>query len=100
MSDWIYVEDRPPSEPLSVIVGAINLHGGLLRRTMIAAHYKEKELILAPDADIDQGYYDDEDDEYYARPGWYEVPEFFDYCMPIDGDVIAWQYLPDPPKVD
>lgn len=99
--EWISVEDRLPDSGVHCILccdmkridGTHSQYvcdGYLAERFKINAHYADDDCATE---------YNEEDDEYYLKEGWYEVIKNWDNynSIVIDDTVTHWMPLPEPP---
>jgi hypothetical protein len=100
---WISVKDRVPESGKHVLATCeIKSLYGYKNRYVCEAFYAEEYSI--PEGkypeDTDCYDYNEEDDEYYLKEGWYEViHNWGEYSsVVIDDYVTNWMPLPEPPK--
>lgn len=97
---WISVEDGLPKSGMTVLACYTNSHGKVRR---IRAEYvasKSRELDDFCDPDESAAEYDEETDQHYWSPGWYEcIDNWSDYTSlaVTEGDVTHWMPLPAVP---
>jgi hypothetical protein len=101
MTDW--KQGIPSNRRAVLAVTLIEVVGSLKqRRTIVRSQYirhKEEESEAWDDnSSID--YYDEKDDCYYIKEGWYELIDCWDDYgyVKIDGPVIAWCVMPELPE--
>lgn len=104
MADWISVNDRLPEDGEHVLV-VCEIHpiGRASRKYVCEAFYTRKFSISDVSSEDDIAYdYNEEDDEYYLKAGWYECVHNWDEysSIIIDDFVTHWMPLPEPPKED
>ena len=100
---WIPCERELPNDNREVEVTCeVRLCDGRKHRYTCHASYVHRYSIVSTDycnfEECDE--YNEEDDEYYALPGWYErVHNWDDYsfCV-VEDSVVAWRELPEPFK--
>ena len=98
---WIPCNRDLPSDNREVEVTCeVRRFDGKTDRYTCHASYVHKYSIESTDycnwEECDE--YNEEEDKYYALPGWYERVHNWDdysYCA-IEGSVIAWRELPEP----
>jgi hypothetical protein len=96
---WIKVSERLPDNKQAVLVSCI-YHGK--RFTQKATHIARK-TVLAEDFLSDEydcssvEEYDEENDTYWVREGWWEDSLEADTNWALTGEVTHWQPLPPPP---
>ncbi len=98
MSEWISVEDRLPEGNKKVIAFYLN-QSNKARRIMAQYTIKNTELSNMDDGANDE--YNEDEDAYYIKEGWYECIENWPDWNSIvaeDGEITHWQPLPEPPK--
>jgi hypothetical protein len=102
-SEWISVDEKLPKSGVHCILccdmkridGTHSQYvcdGYLAERLTIKAHYADDDCATE---------YNEEDDEYYLKEGWYEVIKNWDdyNSIVIDDTVTHWMPLPEPPKM-
>lgn len=89
MPTWQPIETAPKG--LKLLVGYANSLGNW--RTVTATYYLPRTL------EIDYADYNADDEDGYAKEGWYEETETHDTVMPIEGGQAPthWQHLPPKP---
>ena len=101
--EWISVDERLPESGVHCILccdmkridGTHSQYvcdGYLAERWKINAHYADDDCATE---------YNEEDDEYYLKEGWYEVIKNWDdyNSIVIDDTVTHWMPLPEAPKM-
>lgn len=100
--DWISVRDKLPECGKHVLTSCeVRLLSGSKKRYTCIAFHAEKHKISEHYPEEDYCYdYDEEQDEYYLKEGWYEVIHNWDEysSVVIDDFVTHWMPLPEPPK--
>lgn len=106
---WISVKDRMPESGKHVLV-CCEIHplnpNGMSKKRYICDGYYAAEHSIADDCrdyDFCDAYdYDEEEDEYYLKEGWYEVIKNWDEysSVVIEDFVTYWMPLPELPKED
>lgn len=91
MPEWNDVSALPES---GAFVLAVVVTGK--RRSIVRAIYARK-FELTNMLDDEGGEYDEETDEYYCEPGWYECNAFEEVHWAVDGIVTHWMPLPPLP---
>ena len=109
MADWISVNDKMPESGEHVLV-CCEIHplnpNGMSKKRYICDGYYAAEHSIADDyrdSDFYDAYdYDEEEDEYYLKEGWYEVIKNWDEysSVVIEDFVTYWMPLPELPKED
>lgn len=101
--EWIRVEDRLPENDVHCILCCdMKRIDGTHSQYVCDGYHAEKYKILAGYVDDDcVTEYNEEDDEYYLKEGWYEVIKNWDdyNSIVIDDTVTHWMPLPEPPKM-
>lgn len=106
---WISVKDRLPESGVHVLVCCdihpLNPSGVRLKRYICDGYYAAEHSIAdgCRDSDFYDAYdYDEEEDEYYLKEGWYEVIKNWDEysSVVIEDFVTYWMPLPELPKED
>ena len=101
-ADWISVNDKLPESGKHVLVSCeVRRLDGFKKRYLCIAFYAEPHKISEHYPEEDYCYdYDEEQDEYYLKEGWYEVIQNWDEysSVVIEDFVTHWQALPEPPK--
>lgn len=96
--EWRPIETEPAPRKTNVLAGFWNAQGKW--RTVKAAYYAAGELEASPE--FEGGDYDEEKDEYFCPPGWYEPVEAetgLDHSLHYLAEKIThWQPLPQPPE--
>lgn len=99
---WISVEDRLPESGEHVLaVCEIRPIRHPSHRYICEAFYAEKYSISDVGSEDEISYdYNEEEDEYYLKEGWYEcVHNWDEYSSIVIGDFVThWMPLPDAPK--
>ena len=99
---WISVKDKMPESGEHVLVSCeIRPIGRPSRKYACEAFYAGKFCISDVSFEDDIAYdYNEEEDEYYLKEGWYEcIHNWDEYSSIVIGDfVTAWMPLPEPPK--
>jgi len=99
LHEWIPVSEMLPDNKQAVLVSCI-YHGK--RFTQKATHIARK-TVLAEDFLSDEydcssvEEYDEENDTYWVREGWWEDSLEADTNWALTGEVTHWQPLPPPP---
>lgn len=101
--EWISVEDRLPENGVHCILCCdMKRIDGTHSQYVCDGYHAEKYKILAGYVDDDcVTEYNEEDDEYYLKEGWYEVIKNWDdyNSIVIDDTVTHWMPMPEPPKM-
>lgn len=102
-ADWISVKDRLPESGKHVLAACeIKFLNGSKEKYICEAYHAKEHSILAGKYldDTDCYDYNEEDDEYYLKEGWYEVIHNWDeYESVVIGDFVThWMPLPEPPE--
>ena len=99
--EWHDVKEHrpPPGEP--VLASVVELKTGV---SVVARAYRvDRFMLLAIEHYDDASEYNEDDDLYYAKPGWYEnnLKEEAHWSIE-DGThkVTHWMFLPQPPSVN
>ena len=90
---WISVEEKPESGKfvLCAIAG---------KKSPIRAFYAAPMSVECSDDDnYDHESYDEEKDEYFLAPGWYECNEYEENHYFVYDDITHWMPLPPPPAI-
>lgn len=89
MPTWQPIETAPKG--LKLLVGYANSLGNW--RTVTATYYLPRTL------EIDYADYNADDEDGYAKEGWYDETETHDTVMPLEGGQAPthWQHLPPKP---
>ena len=99
---WISAKDRLPERGEHVLVDCeVRCLNSYKRRYVCIGYYAEQYKISTHDVDDDICYdYNEEQDEYYLKEGWYEVIHNWDeYSSVVIADFVThWMPLPEPPK--
>lgn len=104
---WISVEDELPQSGEHVLVcceiHSLNPNGMSKRRYICDGYYAAKHSIAdgCRGSDYYDAYdYDEEEDEYYLKEGWYEVIKNWDEYsgVVIEDFVKYWMPLPELPE--
>ena len=101
--EWISVEERLPESGVHCILCCdMKRIDGTHSQYVCDGYLAERWKILAHYADDDCATeYNEEDDEYYLKAGWYEVIKNWDdyNSIVIDDTVTHWMPLPEAPKM-
>lgn len=102
---WISVKDSLPESGKHVHLSCeIRLLSGRRKQyTCVGFYAKAHTLSEGSYPEDDEAYdYDEEEDEYYLKEGWYEVIHNWDeYSSIVIGDFVThWMPLPKPPEAD
>jgi hypothetical protein len=101
--EWISVEDRLHENGVHCILCCdMKRIGGTHSQYVCDGYHAEKYKILAGNVDDDcVTEYNEEDDEYYLKEGWYEViKNWDDYNSIVIYDTVThWMPMPEPPKM-
>ena len=106
LNQWISVKDMLPESGVHVILCCeIHSLSGAIRKQYVCDGYYAAPHSIADcyDSDNFDAYdYDEEEDNYYLKEGWYEVIyNWDDYSSVVIGDFVThWMPLPEPPKED
>ena len=99
---WISVKDGLPEDGKHVLVICeIRPIGRASRKYVCEAFYTRKFSISDVSFEDDIAYdYNEEEDEYYLKEGWYEcIHNWDEYSSIVIGDFVThWQNLPEPPE--
>lgn len=97
-SRWISVEDRLPESEEHVLACCRGVCSGV--SYICDAFYAAPKSIACGYSEDCETEYDEEADEYYLLPGWYEVIKNWDdySCITIEDTVTYWMPLPELPK--
>lgn len=94
MNKWILTKDELPENSKHVIVAYRNELG--MPRRVRAIYERKFEIVID---DYDNGcYYDEKDDEYYLKEGWYESCDGSENYYDIECEVLCWCGLPKLPR--
>jgi len=93
---WNDPVESMPKSGTAVIALATNQLGNL--RRIRATYAAPNTLPLSPDAEDDNGTYDEEKDAYFCSEGWYEMNEYEDTHWKVADPVVAWCELPEVPE--
>lgn len=91
--EWIPVSDRLPVDCRNVYIRGINDCG--MDRTAKAMYCRKFKLEANEQTDESLWDYNQEDDEYYLKEGWYESNTSSEIDYVIDFEVTDWQPLPE-----
>lgn len=102
---WIPVSERLPEANKDVQITfreymnwSKKFRHGICKAIYIPEHSIKSEDMGWDDCD-DVEVYDETEDTYYVKSGWYEIVENWEYThVYINCEVTAWQPLPDPYK--
>ena len=101
-SEWISVEERLPESGVHCILCCdMKRIDGTHSQYVCDGYFAERWKVSAHYADDDCATeYNEEDDEYYLKEGWYEViKNWDDYNSIVIGDTVThWMPLPEAPK--
>ena len=98
MNNW--KTGYPPDSKPVLAVTIADVAGSLeKRRTIIRAQYLRHKEMESDSDDESVEWYNEEDDCYYMKAGWYEVTDYnLDYWyFTVDDPVIAWMPMPELP---
>lgn len=100
MDKWIFAAERLP-EPEKEVLAFCRARGAadyLCIAVYIAPGTTREESII--NWDYEACEYDEEQDEYFVEPGWYEMVKNWDEygCVWIVDDVTRWMELPEVPE--
>lgn len=100
MDKLISTAERLP-EPVKEVLARCRTHGGVdyfCIAIYIAPGTTREESIINWDYEVCE--YDEEQDEYFVAPGWYETIKNWDEyrCVGIVDDVTHWIELPEAQK--
>jgi hypothetical protein len=101
-SEWISVEERLPESGVHCILCCdMKRIDGTHSQYVCDGYFAERWKIIAHYVDDDCATeYNEIEDEYYLKKGWYEVIKNWDdyNSIVIDDTVTHWMPLPEPPK--
>lgn len=95
---WIEVENELPETGRMVLVYYKNSYDKIRRVTAFYARRFCFEATLEDECEIE---YNEDDDNFYLMPGWYErIDNWAEYSSVFihEGRVTHWMPLPEPPK--
>lgn len=98
---WIRVEDAMPTPLDPVLIVEVEPNGK--HRHVLRARWIPAKTLTNPFDDYGVEEYDEEQDEYFYREGWYELldhwDDFTDIAIPNTVRVTHWMPMPEPPFV-
>lgn len=97
---WISVKDRLPKNTNHVLALCEVRHFKKLYKC-IAMYVRPHEISEGKYPEDDTFFdYDEDEDEYYLKPGWYEIGRNFgEYGSAVIEDFVThWRPLPEPPE--
>ena len=102
-SEWISVDERLPESGVHCILCCdMKRIDGTHSQYVCDGYFVERWKIIAHYVDDDCATeYNEIEDEYYLKEGWYEVIKNWDdyNSIVIDDTVTHWMPLPEPPKM-
>lgn len=96
---WKFIDlDNPETRHRHPLIGSrpvlICTKKGYVLRARWVAKFTDEGF-----QELEDGDYNEEDDTYYLKEGWYETNFFEEVNWLVDDEVIAWQELPKPPDI-
>jgi hypothetical protein len=102
INEWISVDERLPESGVHCILCCdMKRIDGTHSQYVCDGYFVERWKIIAHYVDDDCATeYNEIEDEYYLKEGWYEVIKNWDdyNSIVIDDTVTHWMPLPEPPK--
>ena len=92
--EWISIGDKLPDAGVMVLAYYKNSFG---KHRRIRAFYAPEQSIEDTSDDDDICDYDEEQNVYWLREGWFESNEAEEYFYSVDGKISHWMPLPEPP---